>query len=307
MTTGSSRFKGYIALLITSTVWGTTWVISKIGVQEMPALQMSSIRQLIAGSFLVGFFLIAKKFPLPTWPQFRWLTIMAILMFVSANGLSTWSIKFIPAGLGALIGALYPLSVVLIEKIFYKAKGMTVFTFIGLLLGIAGIAIVFYEHIVEKNQSGFLLGVFLSAVAMLSWSLGTIFIEKNKREINPYYGLGWQMLIGGSMLMIITESTGIAIPFNQISLKAWSVIAYLTIFGSLLTFTAFIYSMKQLSAPIASLYAYINPLVAMVMGHFMFDEKLSNYIFWGSLTTLAGVFLVNYSMKKQQVITEAEQ
>ena len=100
--------KGYFALFITSTVWGTTWVASKIGISEMPALQMAYIRQFIAGLCFVGFFMWYKKFSLPTPRQFRWITVMAILMFVLANGLSTWSLKYIPTGLSALIGALYP-------------------------------------------------------------------------------------------------------------------------------------------------------------------------------------------------------
>src|SRR6187549_1464849 len=134
--------KGYIALSVTCVLWGTTWVASKLGVNEIPPLQMAYIRQFIAGICFVGYFMLNKKLPLPTGKQFRWLFIMAILMFVFANGLSTWSLKYIPTGLSALIGALYPLSVVIIEKVFYKSKELTVLTFIGLFLGIIGVGIV---------------------------------------------------------------------------------------------------------------------------------------------------------------------
>jgi drug/metabolite transporter (DMT)-like permease len=302
----ASKAKGYFALLTTSIVWGTTWVVSKIGVSEIPALQMASIRQLIAGALFVSFFLFIKKVALPTAKQFRWLFVMALLMFVSANGLSTWSIKFIPAGLSALIGALYPLCVVIIEKLFYKSKKLTALTFVGLFLGIAGIVIVFYEHAFHHSDSGFLFGVLLSAIAMLSWSVGTIFIARNKVEINPYYGLGWQMLIGGFLLLIITSLSGHNVPFNMIPGKAWLVIAYLVILGSVVAFVAFIYSMKKLSAPVAALYAYVNPLVAMVTAHLFLGEKLSMNILWGSIVTLAGVFLVNYSIKKSKPIIEPE-
>ena len=86
-------------------MWGTTWIASKIGVQEIPALQLAALRQLFAGLFFVGFFLFYKKLKLPTVAQFKWIVVMAILMFVFANGLSTWSLKYIPTGLSALIGA----------------------------------------------------------------------------------------------------------------------------------------------------------------------------------------------------------
>lgn len=294
-------------MLITSVVWGTTWIASKLGVNEIPALQMAYIRQFIAGVLLVSFFLFYKKTPLPSLIQFRWLFIMAIIMFVSANGLSTWSIKFIPAGLSSLIGALYPLSVVIIEKVFFKSKRMTGVTFLGLFLGIAGIAIVFYENAFHHTGPNFLFGVFLSSVAMLSWSVGTIFIARNKVEINPYYGIGWQMLISSFILFAIAQTTQPVIPMHAIPVKVWLVIGYLVLFGSLIAFVAFIYSMKKLPAAVASLYAYINPLIAMIGGYLILNEKLSVNILWGSAVTLIGVFLVNYSVKRaKKIISESE-
>ena len=301
------KAKGYFALFITSTVWGTTWVASKIGINEIPALQMAYIRQFIAGICFVGFFMWYKKFSLPTAKQFRWITVMAVLMFVFANGLSTWSLKYIPTGLSALIGALYPLSVVIIERIFFKSKSMTILTFLGLFLGIAGVGIVFYENAFNSNSSSFVIGLTLSVIAMLSWSFGTIFIARNKADINPYYGTGWQMLISSFMLFIVAETTQPTVPFQAISLKVWMVILYLVILGSIISFVAFIYSMKKLPAAIASLYAYINPLLAMVVAALVLDEKLTINILWGAIVTLIGVFLVNYSIKKTaKVILEAE-
>ena len=299
--------KGYLALFITSVVWGTTWVASKIGVNEIPALQMAYIRQLIAGICFVAFFMIYKKFPLPTAKQFRWIIVMSILMFVFANGLSTWSLKYIPTGLSALIGALYPLSVVIIERVFFKSKKMTVLTFLGLFLGIAGVGIVFYENAFSNSSASFAIGLSLSLIAMLSWSFGTIFIARNKANINPYYGTGWQMLISAIILMLMAETTQPTVPVYAISLKVWLVIFYLVIFGSIISFVAFIYSMKKLPAAISSLYAYINPLVAMVVAALVLNEKLTINILWGAIVTLVGVYLVNYSIKKSaKAILEPE-
>jgi drug/metabolite transporter (DMT)-like permease len=299
--------KGYLALFITSVVWGTTWVASKIGVNEIPALQMAYIRQLIAGICFVAFFIFYRKFKLPTAKQFRWIIVMAILMFVFANGLSTWSLKFIPTGLSALIGALYPLSVVIIERVFYKSKRMTILTFIGLFMGISGVGIVFYENAFNSNSLSFGIGLSLSVIAMLSWSFGTIFIARNKANINPYYGTGWQMLISAVILMVIAEAAQPTVPVYEISFKVWMVILYLVVFGSVISFVAFIYSMKKLPAAISSLYAYINPLVAMVTASIVLDEKLTINILWGAIVTLIGVFLVNYSIKKSsKIILEPE-
>ena len=301
------KAKGYLALFITSVIWGTTWVASKMGVNEIPALQMAYIRQFIAGVSLVGFFIGYRKFPFPTARQFRWIFVMAILMFVLANGLSTWSLKYIPTGLSALIGALYPLSVVIIERVFFKSAKMTILTFLGLFLGISGVAIVFYENAFNNNSISFSIGLSLSLVAMLSWSFGSIFIARNKADMNPYYGTGWQMLISSFILLIMAEMTQPTVPVYEISLKVWLVIFYLVIFGSIISFVAFIYSMKKLPAAIASLYAYINPLVAMVTAALVLNEKLTINILWGAIVTLVGVYLVNYSIKKSaKAILEPE-
>jgi drug/metabolite transporter (DMT)-like permease len=300
---------GYLALAITSVVWGTTWVASKIGVAEMPALQMAYIRQFLGGISFVLFFMLYKKLSFPTRKQFIWMLIMALLMFVLANGLSTWSLQYIPTGLSALVGALYPLSVVIIEMVFFKSQNMTILTFIGLLLGITGIGIVFYENAFQHHPEGFFFGVVLSVIAMLSWSVGTIMIARNKIKINPYYATGWQMLISSFILFIVAETTQPTIAMQNISATAWGAITYLVLAGSLLAFIAFIYSMKKLPAAVSSLYAYINPLVAMVTAAIVLNEKLTLYILWGAIVTLLGVFLVNYSIKRsnEKIIAEPEQ
>ena len=299
---------GYLALCITSIVWGTTWVASKIAVTDMPALQMASIRQFFGGIFFVLFFLLYKKIGLPTRQQFVWLLMMAFLMFVMANGLSTWSLNYIPTGLSALIGALYPLSVVVIEMLFFKNRNMNLLTFTGLLLGIAGIGIVFYESAFHNRPDGFIYGVILSVIAMLAWSVGTIFIVRNKVKMNPYYATGWQMLIGSGMLFIIAHISQPTILLRDITTKSWLAITYLVLAGSLLAFIAFIYSMKKLPAALSSLYAYINPLVAMVTAAIVLNEQLTMNILWGAIVTLVGVFLVNYSIKRnrEKIIAEPE-
>ena len=301
---------GYFALATTSILWGTTWVASKIAVSEnLPPFQMASIRQGCGGLIFLIFFLLYKRLRLPTMKQFGWLLVLALLMFVFANGLSTWSLKYIPTGLSALIGALYPFSVVIIERLFFNTRNLTTLTMVGLLMGIAGVGIVFYENALHYHPAGYFFGLVLSVMAMLSWSAGTMFIARNKLKMNPYYATGWQMLIGSMILFIIAETMQPLIPLREVSMRIWLSIVYLVIFGSIISFIAFIYSMKKLPAAISSLYAYINPLVAMVTAAIVLNEKLTMNIVWGALVTLAGVFLVNYSIKRnhQKIIAEPEQ
>jgi len=147
---------------------------------------------------------------------------------------------------------------------------------------------------------GYFIGVVVSLIAMLSWSFGTIFIARNKMDMNPYYATGWQMFLSCFFLGAFAVASGKAIPIQEITCTIWMVIAYLIVASSIVAFAAFIYTMKHLPPAIASLYAYINPIVATIVGAYIIeDEKLSLPIFIGSFVTLTGVYLVNRSMKKQ--------
>ena len=295
-TSASKKSGSYLALTLTSIIWGTTWVASRIGVQYVPGLQISYIRQFIAGSLLLIFFFIRGE-KLPTWQQFRWLFVLSIFTFVLSNGFSTWSVKYVSSGLAALISALYPLCVVIIEMIFFKRNSNTSLTFIGLFIGLAGVAIVFYENAFHEQPEGYSYGVILGVIAMIGWSIGTIYIARNKYQMNPYYAIGWQMFFGSFLICLLALTTNNNISFIEIPSQTWIVIAYLVSFGSVVAFVAFIYTVKYLSPAIASLYAYINPLVAMIVGSILLDEPLTFNLIIGALITLAGVYIVNYSIK----------
>lgn len=296
----TTKQKAYIGLGLTSAIWGTTWVVSKYGIKQgIFAFEMSAIRNGIGGLLLIVFFLL-KGQKLPTFKEFKWLLGMSILLFVIANGFSTYALNEIPSGLAALIAALYPLSVVVIEKVKYNNTKITTLTFQGMLLGIIGIGIVFYENLAVHNSVGYFVGVAVSLIAMLSWSFGTIFIARNKMGMNPYYATGWQMFLSCFFLGAVAAASGKSTPIQEITLTIWMVITYLIVASSIIAFAAFIYTMKYLPPAIASLYAYINPIVATIVGAYMINEKLSLPIFVGSFITLTGVYLVNKSMKAQR-------
>lgn len=295
----TTKQKAYFALAITSTVWGTSWIASRMAVQKVPALEVAAIRQGIAGLCFTGFFLL-KGEKIPSFKEMIWMAGMAILLFVSANGIATVGLKYISSGLGALIAALYPLSVVLIEVIFYKNTKITLYTFLGIVLGIIGIAFVFYENAFHHHSEGYIIGIIFSVIAMLSWSVGTIFIVRRKTTTNPYFATGWQMLFGSVILFVLAQLTGNWMPINEIPTSTWKAITYLVSMGSILAFVAFIYTMKHLEPSIAALYAYINPIVAILIGSVLVNEVLTINIIIGTIITLLGVYMVNQSLKKSK-------
>ena len=292
---------GYWALATTSLLWGTTWVVSKFAVQSIPGLQLAYIRQLMAGGLFVLFFLLVKKHSIPSKRDFRFMFVLSLLMMVMANGLSTWGIKHLPTGLASLIGAMYPLSVVFIEWIFYGKRNVSLLTFVGFFLGLVGIGFVFYSEMFAVWNASLVFGLILSVVAMLSWSLGTVFLSRHQLETDPYHAMGWQMLMGSVMLYALSKWTHQAIPFENIPVSAWVSILYLALIGSVLCFIAFIYSLQVLPASIASLYAYMNPIVAMILASLWLKERMSFSTLIGSLVTLIGVYLVNHSIKRDRL------
>jgi drug/metabolite transporter (DMT)-like permease len=294
----TTKQKAYIALSITSIFWGTTWVAMKFGIKQMPPLQLAGIRQFLAGCLFVSFLMI-KGEKLPKGNEWFKLLVMAILTFTFANGLSTWSLNYISSGLGALIGTLYPLCVVVIERIFLKNKNINLTTIVGIVLGIIGIGAVFYDNaFFTPHGTGYFFGIMLALFAMLSWSISTILVSRKYVTINPYLGMGWQMIISSFIVYVWSITTEKTVPFTQINTQSWLTIFYLIIVGSVIAVIAFIYTMKHLEPALASIYAYINPIVALLIGSFLLKEEITLLIIIGSLITLFGVFLVRKSLKK---------
>jgi drug/metabolite transporter (DMT)-like permease len=293
----SERTKALFAVGLVSFLWGTTWLASKRGVSYMPALQLSGIRQLAGGSLYILYFSL-KGYRWPTRSQLLRLTWMSILMFVMSNGLSTWSVQYIPSGLGAVIGAITPIWIAVFSLFLFKDTRMNLMTTTGLLLGFGGILVIFSDYLEALFNSDFLLGILMGIVATMTWALGTLLTVKHAKEFDPYYGIGWQMFLSGVILTGVAWATSQRIPLAEIPTVSWYSIAYLVVVGSIITFAAFIYSLKRLPAAQASVYAYINPIVAVAIGSLMNDERLNLVIAGGTAVTLMGVYLVNTGFKK---------
>lgn len=285
--------------MLTSIVWGTTWVASKIGIQAgIHPLFFSAIRQTFGGLAYLVFFVAMGKAVWPTAREWRYLCVMSILLFVSSNGLTTWGIKYISSGLASIIGATFPLFVVVIDWVRGSKHKPNAIATLGVLLGFAGVAIIFYEHIYDFANADFTFGIVLSLIAAFTWAVGTVASTTTNISLNRYYSLGWQMFLAGVMLTFISAASGFAMPLQQVPLTTWYTLAYMVTFGSIITFGAFIYSLQHLPTTLASIYAYINPIVAVVLGHYILAEAWSMFLLIGALVTVLGVYLVNSGFKR---------
>jgi drug/metabolite transporter (DMT)-like permease len=293
----TTKTKALIALALVCFFWGTTWIASREGVKHMPALQLAAIRQLAGGILYVAFFL-GKGRVLPRGREWITVLILSFLNFMLSNGFSTWGVKYISGGLGALIGSIFPLWIVIIG-LFSSKERMPAKAIVGLLLGFTGICVIFYEHLHDFLNSDFLLGIILSFIATWSWAFGTIYTKRQATEFNPYFSLGLQMLFSGIVLYSVCAATGMTVPLREIPWQSWTAIGYLTIFSSIVSFVAFLYALQHLPTGQVSIYAYINPIVAVLIGSLFFDESFTPYIAAGGAIILLGVYLVNEAFKKK--------
>lgn len=261
----------------------------------MPALQLAAIRQFIGGFLYLAFF-IFKKTPWPKGKQWKSILILSVLNFVLSNGLSTWGVKYISSGLGAIIGAIFPLWIVIIT--FFRGERLARLAVIGLFISFAGVCVVFYDHLGDFLKPDFRFGIFISLISTLTWAFGSLYTKKKAASFNPYFSLGLQMFISSILLFAFTGATGTSVSLGEIPMISWWSIAYLVLFGSVLTFIAFIYSLQHLPAAINSVYAYINPIVAVILGFVIFGEPLTVALAIGGGVTLFGLYLVNFSMRK---------
>ena len=223
---------------------------------------------------------------------------LALFNFAFSNVLATWGIQYISSGLGSILGAIFPLWIVIIY--FLQKHKLAKLAIAGMLLGFSGVCIIFYDHLKDFLVADFRFGIFLSIIATITWAIGSVYTQKQVDDFNPYFGLGLQMFFSGIFLIGISSATAKTVPLEKIDAHTWMALAYLILVGSIATFAAYVYTLKTLPIAIASVYAYINPMVAVILGIYIFNEKVTAGILIGGVVILAGVYIVNYATKNNK-------
>ena len=292
--------KAYLALGVVCIVWGVSWVGTKEAVRYMPPIQMVGIRQMLAGLAYVIYFMIRGD----QWPKRKeWYPIifLSVLNFMISNVFATIGVKLTTAGLSAIIGAIFPLWLVIILA-FRGKNRIPPLAWTGILVGFSGVCIVFYEHLRDLFNLSFLGGILLGLIASLSWAYGTIYTKEFASNFNPYHSIGWQMLISGITVSLIAQASGEVIPVRDIKLYTWMSILFLVVVSSIIAFLAYLYALQKLPTGLVSVYAYINPIVAVLSGSLFTGEPFTILIITGSLITLTGVYIVNRALCKKAAV-----
>lgn len=282
----------YLALAAVCLIWGTTYLALRIAVLHFPPFLFSAIRQTIAGLILAGSVLAFMKIKFPSKQHLIRQAIGGFFLMTLGNGLVAWGEVHIPSSIAAIICSLMPLMVILINLSINRDEKPNLPIAIGVALGLVGIVMIFGEHLNEFSTPGYTLGIISIFGAVISWAAGSIWIKKHNADSNPFLNAGLQMLFGG--LFMLPAS----LVFDDLSNVSWSPEAgwsmlYLIVFGSIIAYACYSYALRKLPMTIVSMYAYINPLVAVLLGWLILDEQLTVRMGIAIVITVAGIYIVN--------------
>jgi drug/metabolite transporter (DMT)-like permease len=282
----------YLALGAVCVIWGTTYLALRVGVTQFPPFLFSALRFLAAGPILMGFMLTFGKASLPSRTAIFHQAIAGILMITMGVGVVGWAEMYVSSGLAAIICSVMPVYVVLINIVASPEERPTFPIVLGLAVGTAGIILIFGEHLADFSNVQYRWGITLTFLASLNWAFGSVWIKKKNHDSNPFVNAGLQMLFGGIFLIPLS------LLFDDYSAIHWSgemfgALTYLIMVGSVAAYACYSYAIKNLPVTLVSLYAYVNPIVAVVLGWLLLSEKLNLRIILAIGVTIAGIYIVN--------------
>ncbi|MEK6782685.1 MAG: EamA family transporter [Bacteroidota bacterium] len=293
------HFLAYLCLAGICLIWGTTFLAIRIGVKDFPPFLFAAIRQISAGLLLSAFVALTQK---PNHLTLKYLTQMAVmgfLMITLSNGLVSWAEVFVDSGIAAIICSLMPVLVILINLSVNRSELPNSMIIVGVIIGLVGIVLIFSEHLQNFTNSNYTIGILLIFIATVSWAVGSILVRRVNQNSNLFQNAGIQMIFGGVWCLPLSFL------FDDLTFVHWTSatlysLVYLSIFGSAIAYVLYYYAISKLPMTIASLYSYINPLVAVVLGWLVLDEKLNLKIGAAFIVTVTGIYIVNRGYQQIQ-------
>jgi drug/metabolite transporter (DMT)-like permease len=295
------RLLPWISLLVVWTVWGSTYLAIRVVVREMPPFAAASLRFTSAGLVMAALaFLLNRRQPWPTPRQWLDYSIIGILLLAVGNALVMWSERTIPSGITALIVATVPVWIVLLDGLRPGGQPWTPRVWAGTIVGLLGVALVARPE--GGLGGGHWKGILAIQVAALAWTIGSLYTKSLSARLPVLTAAAVEMLAGGAFLFLESRLAGE--DFGRVafaSSTAWSALAYLAVFGSLVGFTAFAYCLDELPARTVGTYAYVNPVVAVILGALFLDEPLTAGLLVGGLLILVSVIISTMTQVSRRV------
>jgi drug/metabolite transporter (DMT)-like permease len=286
-------WKTLLAFAILYLVWGSTYFAIRVGVREVPPFLFAAMRFLIAGLVLYGW-MIAQGERSPSGVQWASVTLLAILFFVLDYGLVYWAEQRVPSGIAAVMMATTPAFMALWEIAFLRTQKLTVRLALALLIGIGGVAVLVSHTLNLGGVPIDRVGAVALVAAAMSWSVASVLTRKLPLPPSKVMSSGVQMLAGGVFLALTAAALGEFRDFHPwtVSRGAWLSLLYLTVAGSIIAFTAYLWLIHHESPTKVVTYAYVNPVVAVLLGYFLGGESLGLRTILGTLFVLISVVLI---------------
>jgi drug/metabolite transporter (DMT)-like permease len=295
-----TTWKTLLAFAIIYFVWGSTFLAIRIGVEEVPPFLLAALRFFVAGLVLY-LWMLAKGERSPTLREWRSVVVLASLIFVLDYGLLFWSEQRIPSGLTAVMLATIPAFMALSEIIFLRTQKLTVRLAVALLIGILGVAVLVSRALKLGGAPIDRAGALALMIAAVTWSIASALTRKLHLPESKVMSSGTQMLAGGILLAIVAAALGEFRRFHPaaVSRGAWIALLYLIVAGSIIGFTAYVWLIHHESPTRVGTYAYVNPVVAVVLGYFFAGEALGTRTIVGTLCVLVSVIVITTTRPKK--------
>ncbi len=295
-------WKTLLAFAIIYFVWGSTFLAIRVGVREVPPFLLAAMRFLVAGFVLYGW-MIAQGERSPTRRQWTSASLLAILIFVLDYGVLFWAEQRVPSGIAAVMMATIPVFMALSEIIFLRTQRLTVRLALALLIGIGGVAVLMSRSLNLGGAPIDRVGAVALIVASMSWSVSSALTRKLPLPPSKVMSSGAQMLAGGVFLALTSTALGEFHNFHPgaVSRGAWLSLLYLIVAGSIIAFTAYVWLIHHESPTKVGTYAYVNPVVAVLLGYFLGGEALGLRTILGTLFVLISVLVITTTRAKEPV------
>ena len=297
-----ARWKILLAFAIIYFVWGSTFLCIRIGVRELPPFLFAALRFTIAGLVLF-IWMLAKDKIWPRWQEWVGASLLGFLMFLIDYGCLFWAEQRVASGIAAVVLATIPIFITILEILFLRTVRLSVSLALGLIAGILGVIILINPSTSLGSAVIDRAGAIALLVAALGWAVGTILTKKIALPNSKAMSSALQMLTGGIQLFALAVVTGDMAHFHpvQLSGQAWFALVYLIVAGSLIGYTAYVWLLDHASPTKVGTYAYVNPVIAVLLGYFLAGEQIGVRTIFGTLLVLVSVFMITLMSGKSRL------
>ena len=311
--------KVVIAFAIVYIVWGSTYFFIMLSVQHIPPMLVGMLRYLVAGALMLGWCLIRRE-PLFAKGVIGPAFVSGFFLLCGGNGILIWSEQYVPSSLAAVLLASGPIWFVVLDRRQWGVNFRSKSTLVGLVVGFIGVLLLFWERlrpggVVASNGSGaagaaagthsqVTVALVILILASISWAGGSLYSKYRSAPVANSVNAGWQMMLAGLVFLVASVVSGELADFHfkTVPLSSWLAIAYLVTMGSLAGYSAFVWLLQVRPATQVSTHAYVNPVVAVLLGVFFAGESLSPMQLTGLAVILTSVLLINLAKYRGKIL-----